>query len=295
MQRLAASPACRALRSLAAHAGRRRCRACAPRLAAARRCSSSATMRSRSGSAATRSASCSWSRRRRMAEGADTLITSGGVQSNHARATARWPRGSACGCVLVANGAPPARPTANALLDGCSAPRSGTSRRARSARPAMDGRGRRAARARAPAVRDSARRLDAARRRGVRAGGRRAARRRSPRRTSSSSSTSSGGTQAGLVAGCRLHGLATRVIGISADDPSAAIDGRGPADPRGPRGAARLRGRTLCGRRHRGGRSLRRRRLRHPDTEHRPKRSSCARGARRCSSIRPTRPRRWPG
>jgi len=36
--------------------------------------------------------------------------------------------------------------------------------------------------------------------------------------------TSSGGTQAGLVAGLRLHGLdATRVVGISADDPAAEI------------------------------------------------------------------------
>src|ERR1044071_739438 len=36
-------------------------------------------------------------------------------------------------------------------------------------------------------------------------------------------STSSGGTQAGLVAGCRLLGLSTRVIGISADETSAAL------------------------------------------------------------------------
>ena len=31
-------------------------------------------------------------------------------------------------------------------------------------------------------------------------------------------STSSGGTQAGIVAGCRLLGLQTRVIGVSADE-----------------------------------------------------------------------------
>src|SRR5436190_11949435 len=36
-------------------------------------------------------------------------------------------------------------------------------------------------------------------------------------------STSSGGTQAGLVAGCRLLGLHTRVIGVSADDTSASL------------------------------------------------------------------------
>lgn len=38
-------------------------------------------------------------------------------------------------------------------------------------------------------------------------------------------STSSGGTQAGLVAGCQLFGLDAQVIGISADDPAAAIAG----------------------------------------------------------------------
>jgi 1-aminocyclopropane-1-carboxylate deaminase/D-cysteine desulfhydrase-like pyridoxal-dependent ACC family enzyme len=36
-------------------------------------------------------------------------------------------------------------------------------------------------------------------------------------------STSSGGTQAGLVAACRLLELPTRVVGISADEPSATL------------------------------------------------------------------------
>src|SRR5262249_17714938 len=36
-------------------------------------------------------------------------------------------------------------------------------------------------------------------------------------------STWSGGTQAGLVAGCRLLGLPTRVIGVSADDSAASL------------------------------------------------------------------------
>ena len=36
-------------------------------------------------------------------------------------------------------------------------------------------------------------------------------------------STSSGGTQAGLVAGCRLLELHTRVVGISADDRAASL------------------------------------------------------------------------
>ena len=52
-----------------------------------------------------------------LAEGADTLITTGGVQSNHARATAAVAARMGLGCVLVANGTPPAKPTANALLD----------------------------------------------------------------------------------------------------------------------------------------------------------------------------------
>jgi 1-aminocyclopropane-1-carboxylate deaminase/D-cysteine desulfhydrase-like pyridoxal-dependent ACC family enzyme len=37
-------------------------------------------------------------------------------------------------------------------------------------------------------------------------------------------STSSGGTQAGLVTGCRLLGLPTRVIGVSADDSSSSLE-----------------------------------------------------------------------
>jgi 1-aminocyclopropane-1-carboxylate deaminase/D-cysteine desulfhydrase-like pyridoxal-dependent ACC family enzyme len=36
---------------------------------------------------------------------------------------------------------------------------------------------------------------------------------------------SSGGTSAGLTAGCLFHGVSTRVLGISADDPPAAVRG----------------------------------------------------------------------
>jgi 1-aminocyclopropane-1-carboxylate deaminase/D-cysteine desulfhydrase-like pyridoxal-dependent ACC family enzyme len=52
-----------------------------------------------------------------LAAHADTLITTGGIQSNHARATAAIAARLGLGCVLVANGAPPSKPTANALLD----------------------------------------------------------------------------------------------------------------------------------------------------------------------------------
>src|SRR6476646_6287156 len=54
---------------------------------------------------------------RAVADGADTLITAGGVQSNHARATAAAAARLGMRAVLVANGAAPDRLTANALLD----------------------------------------------------------------------------------------------------------------------------------------------------------------------------------
>ena len=49
--------------------------------------------------------------------GADTLVTLGGLQSNHARATAAAAATLGMRCVLIINGAPQAKPTANALLD----------------------------------------------------------------------------------------------------------------------------------------------------------------------------------
>ena len=49
--------------------------------------------------------------------GADTLITSGGVQSNHARVTAAAAARLGLRCILVVNGTAQEKPTANALLD----------------------------------------------------------------------------------------------------------------------------------------------------------------------------------
>src|SRR5438270_3648525 len=159
---------------------------------------------------------------RAHAEGADTLITAGGVQSNHARATAATAAKLGMRAVLVANGAPAAPPTANALLD-----------RLLGAEIVYV-----ASRDERPAKMDEI------------AGGLRAAGRRPfivpvgastplgalgyllavaelveqmPPPDVIVHSTSSGGTQAGLVAGCRPLGLSTRVIGISADDSSAAL------------------------------------------------------------------------
>ncbi|MFI5228831.1 MAG: pyridoxal-phosphate dependent enzyme, partial [Gemmatimonadales bacterium] len=54
---------------------------------------------------------------RALAGGADTLVTLGGLQSNHARATAAAAAKLGLRCLLIHNGDPPARATANALLD----------------------------------------------------------------------------------------------------------------------------------------------------------------------------------
>ena len=155
-------------------------------------------------------------------DGADTLITCGGVQSNHARATAAVAAKLGLRCILVANGAPQGVPTANARLNELLGAE---------VRYVQD----RAARV--PAMAHAADE--------VRAGGGRpfviplgastpigaAAYAEAigemllqgPPPDTIVHSSSSGGTQAGLLAGCRLHGLPTRVIGVSADDPAAAI------------------------------------------------------------------------
>jgi 1-aminocyclopropane-1-carboxylate deaminase/D-cysteine desulfhydrase-like pyridoxal-dependent ACC family enzyme len=160
---------------------------------------------------------------RAQAEGADTLITAGGVQSNHARATAATAAKLGMRAVLVANGEAPSRPTANALLDallGADIVYVNTREE------------------RTPKMREIAERL--------RADGRKPFEipigastplgalgyvqavaelvdQMSPAPDVIVHSTSSGGTQAGLVAGCRLLGLSTRIVGVSADDPAAAI------------------------------------------------------------------------
>jgi D-cysteine desulfhydrase family pyridoxal phosphate-dependent enzyme len=150
---------------------------------------------------------------------ADTLITCGGVQSNHARVTAA--AGAALGMhvVLVLNGEPPARPAGNVLLDRLF----GAEVRYV---PSRD--------ERAPAMEAIARDLSAGGRRPfivplgastptgalgfARAIAEVAAAGVKP--DAIVHATSSGGTQAGLIAGCALFGLRARVIGISADAPA---------------------------------------------------------------------------
>lgn len=155
-------------------------------------------------------------------EGADTLITAGGVQSNHARATAAVAAKLGMRAVLIANGSAPARASANALLDALLGAeiRYVASRDAREAKMAevanqlrADGRrpyvipiGASIPLGALGFVRAVAELVD-----------------QMPPPDAIVHSTSSGGTQAGLVAGCRLLGLSTRVIGVSADEPAASM------------------------------------------------------------------------
>ncbi|HEY6356939.1 MAG TPA: pyridoxal-phosphate dependent enzyme [Vicinamibacterales bacterium] len=157
-----------------------------------------------------------------IAARADTLITCGGIQSNHARVTAAAGAVLGLRVVLVLNGAPPAKPTANALLDRLFGAqiRYVATREARA--PLMETV---AAELRAAGHRPFVVPLGASTPTGalgfargvtevVAAG---------YRPQTIVSATSSGGTQAGLIAGSALLGLETHVIGVSADDPAASL------------------------------------------------------------------------
>jgi 1-aminocyclopropane-1-carboxylate deaminase/D-cysteine desulfhydrase-like pyridoxal-dependent ACC family enzyme len=160
-----------------------------------------------------------------VADGADALVTTGGIQSNHARVTAAVAATLGMRCVLIANGTRQERPTANALLDALLGAdvRYVTSREERNA-----------------AIDDAVAQLERDGRTPFRIplgastplgalGFARAVGEmldQGPAPDVIYHSSSSGGTQAGLLAGCALHGLATRVVGVSPDDPVASIAGR---------------------------------------------------------------------
>jgi L-cysteate sulfo-lyase len=157
-----------------------------------------------------------------MADGADTLLTVGGVQSNHCRATAAVAATLGLRCVLILNGSKPDHVSGNLLLDTLLGAETHF----------VPGR-----KDRAPTMAAIADRLRRDGRHPVAI----------PLGASTSlgalgtalavgelidqgvtpdviiHSTSSGGTQAGLVAGCALFGLPARVLGVSADDSVAAI------------------------------------------------------------------------
>lgn len=157
------------------------------------------------------------------AEGADTLITTGGVQSNHARVTAAAAARLRMKCVLVVNGTRPPHPTGNALLDqllgaeiryvrtredrAIEMERAAADARQRGARPYVIPLGASTplgAAAFVAAISELANQID-------------------PPDVIVHAS-SSGGTQAGLVAGCALAGWPTRVVGISADESAASLE-----------------------------------------------------------------------
>ncbi len=159
---------------------------------------------------------------RAIADGADTLITAGGVQSNHARATAAAAAKLGLRAVLVANGEAPERLTANALLDHLLGAEIVYV-------PSREDR--------APMILEVAERLRGEGRRpfAIPIGastplgalafvlGLAELLDQMPAPDVIVHSTSSGGTQAGLVAGCRMLELPTRGVGISADDSSPSL------------------------------------------------------------------------
>jgi D-cysteine desulfhydrase family pyridoxal phosphate-dependent enzyme len=156
------------------------------------------------------------------AAGADTLVTCGAVQSNHARVTAA--AGAALGMrvVLVLSGGHDGQATGNLRLDRLF----GAEVRFVADRDERDA-----------AMAEAAGHLEAEGRRPfvIPVGGSTPAGAlgfaRGVAELAASGirpdaivhASSSGGTQAGLVAGCALLGLATRVLGVSADLPAPAL------------------------------------------------------------------------
>ncbi len=157
-----------------------------------------------------------------VARGADTLVTVGGIQSNHARATAAVAALLGLRCVIIANGTKPSRATANALLDELL----GADVEYIPSRAERDG----ALKAALDRLSREGRRpywvpLGASTPLGALGFVQAIAEmvEQGMRPDAIVHAASSSGTQAGLVAGCALHGLATEVIGVSADDPVAAL------------------------------------------------------------------------
>ncbi len=155
-----------------------------------------------------------------LAQGADTLITAGAVQSNHCRQTAAAAAQFGLKCHLVVRGTPPEVPNGNLLLDLLLGARVHFVRdraesqarmsalneelREQGHRPYLipyGGSNARGAAAYALAVQELQAQME------------------DMAFDAIVFATSSGGTQAGLVAGARLFGLETEIVGISVDEP----------------------------------------------------------------------------
>jgi 1-aminocyclopropane-1-carboxylate deaminase/D-cysteine desulfhydrase-like pyridoxal-dependent ACC family enzyme len=157
-----------------------------------------------------------------LAAGADTLITCGGVHSNHARVVAA--AGAALGMrvLLVLNGAAPDTPRGNLKLDALFGAEVRFVPRREDRAPAMETL---AAELHASGRRPHVIPLGASTPTGAIGFARALAEvaATSERPAVIVHASSSAGTQAGMLAGCALFGLRTRVIGISADEPSPAL------------------------------------------------------------------------
>jgi 1-aminocyclopropane-1-carboxylate deaminase/D-cysteine desulfhydrase-like pyridoxal-dependent ACC family enzyme len=154
--------------------------------------------------------------------GADTLVTLGGLQSNHARATAAAAATLGMRCVLIINGTPQEKPTANALLDQLLGAEieyiPSRNERAAAGERVME-------RLRGDGARPFLIPLGASTPTGaigfVNAIGELVGQGVTPDVIVHAGS--SGGTHAGLVAGAALMRLDTRIIAVSADDPADQI------------------------------------------------------------------------
>ena len=159
-----------------------------------------------------------------MEAGADTLITCGGIQSNHARITAAAAAKLGLRCILVLNGVPPPHATANGLLHRLlGAEVRYVADRAQRA-PAMEAA---AEELRLAGGKPYVIPLGASTPLGA-IGFHSAAIELSEQLPAPVDviihATSSGGTQAGLLAGCSSASPGTRVIGVSADEPAASLE-----------------------------------------------------------------------
>ncbi|HZS61622.1 MAG TPA: pyridoxal-phosphate dependent enzyme [Gemmatimonadaceae bacterium] len=156
---------------------------------------------------------------------ARTLVTVGGIQSNHARATAAVAAHVGMQCVIIANGTKPERATANALLDellGAEVEYIPSRAEREAASTAVMERLAQAGRAPYFVPLGASTPLGALGY--VQAIGEMIQQGLKP--DVIVHAASSAGTQAGLVAGCALHGLGTQVIGVSADDPARELSAR---------------------------------------------------------------------
>ena len=159
---------------------------------------------------------------RALDEGADTLITCGGVQSNHCRATAAAAAALGLDCQVVANGTKPERLTGNALLVSMYGAQVTYVESRQERAPTME---RIAADLRTRGRNPFIIPLGASTPLGAMAIalGVKELVEQGVEPDFVIHATSSGGTQAGLITGCALYSPRTRVIGVSADDSAQDI------------------------------------------------------------------------